>query len=89
MKLLPEWVRIPLPKSRDNVVPSTRDVDVITEILDHSSLADVQDGLNLEPRGPWLRLHKEMKTWVLTPSKIWHSPVEEKRKSVTKSINHQ
>lgn len=44
-----EWVRVPLPKCRDNMVPSTPDVNVIAEILDHFSLADVQDGLNPEP----------------------------------------
>ena len=40
---IPEWVWVPLPKSRDNMVPRTPDVCVITEILDHSSLTDVQD----------------------------------------------
>lgn len=47
-----EGVRVPLPKSRDNMVPRTPDVCVITEILDHSLLADVQDGQNLEAQSP-------------------------------------
>lgn len=47
--MLPEWVRVPLPKSRDNMVPRTPDVCAVTEILDHSSLSDVQDCRNPEP----------------------------------------
>lgn len=44
-----ERVRIPLPESRDNMVPHPPDVCVITEILDHSSFADVQNDVNPEP----------------------------------------
>lgn len=49
-----EWVWVPLPESRDNMVPCALDVCVTAEILDHSSLAVTQDGLNPEPRGPLL-----------------------------------
>lgn len=38
---IPEWVGIPLPESRDNVVPRAPDVCAIAEILDHSSLVDM------------------------------------------------
>lgn len=69
------------------MVPRIPDVCVITEILDHSSLADVKECLNPEPGGPLLRLHKIMKTQVETPSKVWHSPAKVKRKNFTKSIN--
>lgn len=43
---LPVWIWIPLPKSRDNMLPRAPDVNVITEILDHSPLGDVQNDLN-------------------------------------------
>lgn len=43
---LPVWIWIPLPKSRDNMLPRAPDVNVITEILDHSPLDDVQNDLN-------------------------------------------
>lgn len=44
-----EWVWVPLPESRDNMVPCTPDVGAATEILDHFSLDDVQDGVNPKP----------------------------------------
>lgn len=75
---LPVGIGVPLPKSRDNMVPRTPDVCVITEILDHTALADAQDGLNPELS---VRLYKKKKYWVLTPSKVWHSPKKVKRKS--------
>lgn len=43
---LPVWIWIPLPESRDNMLPRAPDVNVITEIFDHSSLDDVQNDLN-------------------------------------------
>lgn len=43
---LPVWIWIPLPKSRDNMLPRTPDVNVITEVFDHSSPDDVQNYLN-------------------------------------------
>lgn len=43
---LPVWIWIPLPKSRDNMLPRTPDVNVITEVFDHSSPDDVQNDLN-------------------------------------------
>lgn len=43
---LPVWIWIPLPESRDNMLPRAPDVNVITEIFDHSSPDDVQNDLN-------------------------------------------
>lgn len=78
---IPVRIGVPLPKSRDNMVPRTPDVCVITEILDHTALADARDVLNPEP-SVWL--YKKMKAWVLAPSKVWHSPEKVKRKSFIK-----
>lgn len=84
LKSLPEWVGIPLPKSRDNVVPGAPDVYVITKILDHFSLF-AQDVLDLEPRVPWI--NKTMKTCVLTPFKICHRPVKGEGKGINPLSN--
>lgn len=48
---IPERVRVPLPKSRDNMVPCAPYVCVITEIFDHSSLAVEQESLKPKPWG--------------------------------------
>lgn len=70
---IPVRIGVPLPKCRDNMVPCTPDVRVITKVLDHSSLAD---GLN---PGSLLRLHEKIKALVPTPSKVWHNPVKAMR----------
>lgn len=44
--IIPVRIWIPLPKSRDHMLPPTPDVDIITEILDHPPLDDVEDDLN-------------------------------------------
>lgn len=46
--IIPIRIWIPLPKSRDNMLPPTPDVDVIREILDHSP-PDDEDDLNHKP----------------------------------------
>lgn len=43
---LPVRIWIPLPKSRDNMLPRAPDVNVTTEILDHSPLDCLQNDLN-------------------------------------------
>lgn len=78
---IPEGIRVPLPKRRDDMVPRTPDVSVTAEIL-HHSLADGQDGA-----GAVLRLHKTMSSWVLTPSRVWQSPAERQTERFTTPPN--